>query len=510
MSPGDLQDPAQPLLDMRQTRELLGYAAASLYRHRRQILIITLVATALSVPALLYTPRTFTTTARVTARREVVMAALAHPRRSMPFYADNPAHHAPEMTLRDDHLRELIRRIDLARTFRERRPPVLQFKDWLVDAVMGPPTDAELEKALMGAIERNVQASSNNEIVTITGTWRDPVTAAELVDTLKQLFMEERRRLEVEPILEAVKLLDEEVRKAGVAVDMAFAELRILHAADRAENRRQARRLRAEVEAERLALFRQEQAAREAHRVQYEQYTNLQSQLIAKRRSIAELEGERTRQTQELRKQLVSLEARLGERHPQRQAVQRDLETLQAGIPEVAVLKREEEELAEAFARMGGHETGSDRTNARPIPPPPPPMLTAALSVQDPAAGALLGRASEDEDEAVVHKRTELRMLVDRSQDLQERLLGARIEQRVAEDAFRFRYYVLQEPDPPRRPDRLQPYVMLLGGFFSGLLLGIFSALARDILSGRIFQAWQVDRFLGLRLVGNVDLPPLA
>jgi uncharacterized protein involved in exopolysaccharide biosynthesis len=488
---------AQPLLDLRQTRELLQYAGASLRRHRWRILLMTLFTTALTLPAMVYLPRTYTTTARVTARRESIMPALAHPKRSLPFYADNPSHLAPEMSLREDHLRELIKRVDLTTKFTSRRPDLLRIKDSVLDFVLGPLTPAEFEKMLMGSIEKNVLVSTDKDVVTITGTWRDPDTAAELVDTIKDMFIDERRHLEVDPIKDTIKLLQDEVRTTTAGVDNAFAELRLLRQAEKSENARQARRLRSEIDTERVKILRREMDQKEAQRQEREEVTRVQALLVSKRRSITELETNRSRQTMELRSQLANLETRLGEKHPDRVALQQSLRSMQVPPWELADLKKQEESLSQDFARLGGKETLEMAQAALSAPPPP-----EARS----ASSELLGKASEDEDEAVLHKRTQLRMLIDQSQDLQERLLGARIEQRVAEDAFRFRYFVLRDAEPPKKADKPAPVMILLGGVFAGLFLGMLMALARDIRSGRVFHAWQLERQVGVPLLGEVEV----
>ena len=71
MNPREAPEAVEPLLDLRQASELVGYFTSSLKRHRGQIVLMALLTTALTIPALVYLPRTYTTTARVTARREV-------------------------------------------------------------------------------------------------------------------------------------------------------------------------------------------------------------------------------------------------------------------------------------------------------------------------------------------------------------------------------------------------------------------------------------------------------
>jgi hypothetical protein len=41
----------------------------------------------------------------------------------------------------------------------------------------------------------------------------------------------------------------------------------------------------------------------------------------------------------------------------------------------------------------------------------------------------------------------------------------------------------------------------------AGLILGIFAAIARDVLSGQLLQAWQVKRGLGLPVLAELEQP---
>jgi capsular polysaccharide biosynthesis protein len=47
--------------------------------------------------------------------------------------------------------------------------------------------------------------------------------------------------------------------------------------------------------------------------------------------------------------------------------------------------------------------------------------------------------------------------------------------------------------------------LIVIGGVVAGLLLGVFAALARDLLSGRLLESWQVQRELGLPVLAEFD-----
>jgi uncharacterized protein involved in exopolysaccharide biosynthesis len=98
-----------------------------------------------------------------------------------------------------------------------------------------------------------------------------------------------------------------------------------------------------------------------------------------------------------------------------------------------------------------------------------------------------------------------LRSRLSAHQQILKRIDAAKMERDIAERSFKYRFTELMPPEFPRKPVKPNALVIALGGVFAGLLLGVFAALARDVLSGRVLESWQVERSLGLPVLAELD-----
>jgi capsular polysaccharide biosynthesis protein len=101
-------------------------------------------------------------------------------------------------------------------------------------------------------------------------------------------------------------------------------------------------------------------------------------------------------------------------------------------------------------------------------------------------------------DFASVRFRLELNQL----ESVLERIDGARIEMAVSQAAFKYRYTIVRPAEVPRRPSRPNLQAIIAAGAFGSLLLAVVAAVTRDLLSNRILEAWQIERQLGLPILG--------
>ncbi len=62
----------------------------------------------------------------------------------------------------------------------------------------------------------------------------------------------------------------------------------------------------------------------------------------------------------------------------------------------------------------------------------------------------------------------------------------------------------------PRKAVKPKKPVIAMGGFFAALVLALSLSIAADIFTGRIEEPWQVPRFLGVPILGEIrDQPRL-
>jgi hypothetical protein len=108
------------------------------------------------------------------------------------------------------------------------------------------------------------------------------------------------------------------------------------------------------------------------------------------------------------------------------------------------------------------------------------------------------------EDPTLTYAKSRLKIATANYEEMLDRLEGARIELETARAAFKYRYTVISPPQFPRRP--ISPNVPLLavGGLIMAAFLALFVVTALDIVGGRIVEAWQADRLLGLPVLGEV------
>ena len=85
-----------------------------------------------------------------------------------------------------------------------------------------------------------------------------------------------------------------------------------------------------------------------------------------------------------------------------------------------------------------------------------------------------------------------------------ERTAGARIELEVSQAAFKYRYSVVQPAQVPRSPVKPNLQMVIAAGVLGSLVLALAAAVGKDLLSNRILEPWQIERQLGLPILGTL------
>ncbi len=75
----------------------------------------------------------------------------------------------------------------------------------------------------------------------------------------------------------------------------------------------------------------------------------------------------------------------------------------------------------------------------------------------------------------------------------------------TARAAFKYRYRVLYPVKLPKKPAKPNVPVFLGGGLMLAMLLGVAAAVITDLAGGRVLEAWQVERQLGLPVLAVVE-----
>jgi hypothetical protein len=120
-----------------------------------------------------------------------------------------------------------------------------------------------------------------------------------------------------------------------------------------------------------------------------------------------------------------------------------------------------------------------------------------------------MARGSTDslEDPRITYARSRLKIATTNYEEMLDRLEGARIELETARAAFKYRYTVTAPPQFPKRPRSPNVPLILVGGVILAGMLALFVVTALDVAGGKFVEAWQVERSLGLRVLGQVRAP---
>jgi hypothetical protein len=238
----------------------------------------------------------------------------------------------------------------------------------------------------------------------------------------------------------------------------------------------------------------------------------MKAAVAAKRQELAGLEEARQKQLTELHGRLSQLTTVYTSTHPSVMNVQQSIASLTGESPQMAALKAQADRLeAEYLKRQTAAEEriqdeelkaeaanqASNQAAASSQEPAPRPR---AVHTPPPAPVEQADATGGETDFSSIRLRLELNQL----ESVLERTDGARIELAVSQAAFKYRYTVIRPAQVPKEPVRPKVSTIILAGMVASLMLACAAALARDLLGNRILERWQVERQLGLPVLGTV------
>ena len=475
-------EPATPaddfqLVDFEQLKNRVGYTLRAVGRRKLLFAVTFMIVAGLAGGVLAITPRTFHVDTQLLAQRNTMMPALGNPGRTVPLEADTPTRAAAEAVLRRDNLVSLIKQTDLMNQWALNRPAVLRFKDRLV-ALVDPPTEEDKLNAMIGFIEARLSVATRDSTVTISIDWPDAQLAYRLVETAQQNFLEQRHAQEVSSIAETISILEGHAATVRESLDAAMDDLR--------KTREVGPPKVGTGPAATAPANPRRDATLDARRAET---AELRVLLEAKRRAINELEEFRRRRLAELQADLAQQKTVYASAHPVVLKLQQSINAMQEDSPQLIALRKEESALSEELAaRMAtARAEGSLARGPRPVDASP---------ARRPGAPG--------EDVAGEYARTRVRFAMEKYDTLLERIDSARIELDTARAAFKYRYSVVRPPIFPKRPSKPKIPVFIAGSLLAALALGVAAAVLADLRSGRLLEPWQVERQLGLSILGEL------
>lgn len=450
------------------------FVVHAIKRHKVALAAMWFGVVGLSLALVVVLPKTYEVQTTLQAQRAPTISALGA---GGPSAADidAPAKQAAETVLRHENLVALVRQTDLIHNWRKNRAPLLRLKDALWARLFQPPSEETAVENFVGLLEQRLWVTTSEGTVTIGIRFPDPQLAYHLVEAAMLNFLEARHAVEISSIADVIFILQTRAAQARESLDEAQRELQQLREARTA----------------RLGQQRRPGTAIRLPAAVKPEIAQLVVKIAGKRRALEDLESFRRRDIDAMEARLVEMRALYSETHPLVIDTEQSLKALRQESPQVATLSRELASLAQELEERG--IAPDAQLN---------PGLATEMSLRtDPLD------PREDQDPDIDHAKSQVRHAVDRYNAILDRVQSAQLEQDVAQAAFKYRYVVIWPAQRPRGSVQPDPALVLLASLVAGLLLAIIGVTLLDVWPRRILETWQVERSVGVRLLGEVRLP---
>ena len=474
------------LFDYGLLKDYLGFVFGGVRRHPALASGVFTGVAVVSIAMALLMPKTFHVETKILAQRNQVMASLGNPHRSIPFDSDAPTRAAQETVLRRDNLVSLVKQTNLLDQWDATRAPILRFKDAVLNAVAGPPDDADRLDAMLGLLEKRLKVTTDNTTVTIAIDWPTAQLAYQLVEAAQQNFLEARHVSEVSAIAEAISILEMHASTVHDTIDEALQQVQSLH-----DGKRKAPGPAAPLGP--VAPKPVAAAAPKGPEINEHELAQLKFILKGKRRAIADLEEFRGRRLTELNAALAEQKVMYSDQHPVILDTRQRISSLQQESPQITALKHDEAELVAEYTRKGGRDPDAL------IEPRAPVARSRATELEVAAPSRSL-----EGDPAMDYAQGQLKMATSNYEELMMRIDAAKIELDTARAAFKYRYSVVNPAQLPKKPLKPNVPVLIFAGLLAAALTALFAGTATEVWKGRIVERWQVERTLGLPVLAEV------
>ena len=446
----------------------------SIRRHRRILVAVWAGVVGLSVALMALLPKTYEVAATLQAQRAPVLSSLGG---GVPPQADTPTKQAAATVMQHDNLVSLVQQTDLPKAWPANRAPMLRLKDAIWARLFKPPTEADQIEGFVGLLEKRLWVDTQEGTVTIGIRFPDPQLAFLLVEGALDNFLEARHAAEITSIGEEISVLESRAESVHESLLQSLEALQKLRAA---RDQKLGRRIRAPV----TPLLAPPVDQRSSQ---------LLAEVESKRRAISDLEDFRRRRIAELETRLEELKALYSENHPTVQDTRQTLETVRHESPQVQALQRELAPLETELRQRGLLTDVPLKANrARQAM-----LQAAALETVNPG---------EAEDPDIEYAKSQLRHAVARYNGLLDRIEAARLEEDTAQAAFKYRYTIIRPAQRPKGPIAPKATLVVVASLLSGFFLAVLGTTLVDLSSRKIVEPWQVERALGVELLGKVHL----
>jgi uncharacterized protein involved in exopolysaccharide biosynthesis len=458
-------------------KEMATFPLRAVRRHWFTSALVLSGTLAVTAMAVVFLPRHYIVESRILAQPNFVMPALNNPRRAIPSESDAPTRLAGEAIMKQDNLLEIIRSTNLMSTWLATRGPAGKIEDWLRHVLGRELSSKARTDRLVALLRKRMWVVTNEGTVTIGVDWTDPQSAYQIAETAQQNFFDQRHASEVAMISESVAILEGHVAETQAAIQEAVAQVNSSGGLIRRAS------------PIRIAAAPRSVAPNAA------EITSLQTDLIAKQRTISDLESARAQRIAALQATLSELRNNHGPAHPQVVSTIASIRALSGDSPQLTALRADAVSLRDRIVALGGQPGEVAQQVAS-----EPALTRAALeSLARPRTDSL-------EDPEVTYAKSRLKMATGDYEDMLQRLEAAKIELQTARAAFKYRYTVVTPPQYPTRAAKPRIPVLVVGGCLLALILATFVAGSLDLGNGRLMERWQASRRLRLPIIAQVPV----
>jgi uncharacterized protein involved in exopolysaccharide biosynthesis len=490
--------------DLAKLKRVLGFFLRAPRRHPVLAGTLALVTLGIAFSLAAWLPRIYTADLRVIAHRSIVL---------QPHDGAAPL---PEPTvgvsdeiMKRDNLITLIKELDLVNRWDATRPPMLRFKDSIVNLVRGPLTEENRLRTVLGVLDQRLSVWVDQNAITVTVDWPNPQIAYELVNTAYKNFLDSRYRSEVSIYSERLRLLEMRAQFSAHDVDLAIEELTKLE-----RDRRNAATPAADTSQQangRAPSFGPPRPAATPGGPDMSASDDTTHALEAVRTQIRTREEESRRRIAEADSQLADAEASLGPLHPTVLALKRKSEVLRESPPELEALREHERQLVGSLAaitqQLAQGNPADPNAAAGQAPRPPIPTAPPAAATPGPSSGMtsmLEAVLSNRDDPSTAYARSKLQSVSQQYIEVLNHLQLAKVELDEAQASFKDTYVIHRPAEVPAKPKKPNVVAIVFLGLVFAFLLALVVPGMRDLLGGRVLEPWQVEAVLKIPILGEL------
>lgn len=493
----------EAIIDVKAAGNFIGYLTRSLQRQRK-VMRSTAIATFVVVAVLaVVLPRAYKIDTRILTHKTASLENFGGGGGAPPG-ADNPTAGAVELVKSRENMENLMTDVKLQEVWDAKRSTVSKLKDRVINLLAGPPSEADIHEAYLKMLDEKINATVEGEVVTMDVEWPDPDVAMSLSEGLVARFLKMRHDMELSEVVEAVNILERNVDNSRMGVEEVIKKMQKIF--DEKE---------AELSARGAASAK---SAQTAHKSKKSHFISIRKPVSAEQVDSGDTEArkslnEKVAQFNNLKRsydarlkkaqeELANLRATLGPDHPDYVDKKRELESLSQPPPELRAL---EQDISNMQAGLPASPAPAIPKTEYKIETTPAPQADNFDMVRVGVSDDLYAQLESDPEVTAI--LDELKKRQDAHDTLVQKLQNARIESEIKNVGFEYRYIMTEPPVYPKKPVKPNVPLMIGGGAVVSIILGALAALAKDVLSRRILEAWQLERFLNVKVFGEVDEP---